>query len=423
MKKIAQKLFAFLMLHKWLTAIATIILIIIGISIWRQSTKITQYTTDKVTRTTIVSEVSESGNIQTEGQANIASPIEGVVEQIFVKNGDFVYPNSPLFAVRSLATDQEKAAAQSAYLAAQSNTLMSEQNKKSLAAQITAAQKAFYDAQNNYNIIAKKFRHHEINPATQVSFKQLEVDSAKTAVTAAQENLDVLKQKYQDADQVIEAAHAAEDSAKLNLDGKTSLIVRAPSRGTVSNINLNSGDMVTPMVGSAQPNLIISRLKNLVFEAQINENEIAKLKIGQVAQITIDAIKNKVLKATVKDIDTIGTNTAGVVTFDVHFLLQEGDENLRSGMSGNVDVEVEKHENVLTVSSAAVKPYQDGMAVQVIDTTKPIKKGKLPELKYIPVKTGLKSTERTEILDGLTEGTEVIINNTGNQFKSNIFGG
>lgn len=417
MQKTAQKIFLYLRKHKWLAIIAAIILIIIGLSIWRQSTQKPQYVTDKVTRMTVVSEVSESGNIQTEGQANITSAIEGVIEQIYVENEDYVYTNQPLFAVRSLATDQEKAAALSAFQAAQSNTLMAQQNKLLLASQVTAAQKAIYDAQNNYNIIAKKFRHHEINPATQVSFKQLEVDSAKTAVIAAQENLDVLKQKYADADQTIEAAQTAEDSAKLNLESKTSMIVRAPASGTIANFNNFIGDKVSALAPSS-PTLIIIRSNKLVFKTQINEIDIPKLKLYQAASITIDAMKDKEFTGKILKIDDVGTNDQGVVSYNVYTNIKDSDSGLKIGMSGNVTIETERRENVLTVANNAIKPYQNGKAVQIIDRSK-----KKPELIYVPVEVGLKGSERIEILKGIDENTAVVISSTVNQFRSSLFGG
>lgn len=405
MKKLVQKFFVFVKRYKWLAIIVATILIIIGISIWRQANYTPQYVTDQVTRATVVSQVSESGDVQTEGQANITSPINGVIAQIYVENGDYVYTDQSLFNVRSLATDQEKAAALSAYQNAQSNSLMAEQNKLMLASQVTAAQKAVYDAQNNYNIVAKKFRHHEINPATQVSYKQLEVDSAKIAITAAQENLVAIKQKYQDADKSIEVAQSAEESAKLNLDGKTSMIVRASNSGTIANFNSFLGDQVgtTSLAAAAPPTLIIIRSNKLVFKSQINEIDIPKLKLNQAITINIDAFKDKTFEGKIKKIDSVGTNTQGVISYNVYFSINNPDPAIRSGMSGNITVEAERRENVLSVANSAIKPYQNGKAVQVfIDD-------KQKTLKYVPVKVGLRGLERTEILEGVNEGQTMIV--------------
>jgi len=417
-----KQIFQFLWRVKIYTIIALIILAIVGFSMYKKATAKPDLTFDRVTKETIVDSVSESGNLEIEGQANIASPAEGVVDNIYVENGDFVYTGQTLFTAKSTATEQDKATALSSFLAAQNNTLVAEQTKGTYSAGVDTAKQTLYAAQVNYNNISRWYKIHQNNSTTGRPYTSKDVASAQAAVDAAQQNLAVAEQKLADADAAISSAKEAETAAKINYDNKNVFKVTAPSSGTVSNIAVNPGDKVSPAVSGGKSVLIISRSKNILFTAQINENEIPKMKIGQTAKITVDAVKDKTFDAVIKNIDEIGTNTAGVITFNVYFSLNQADENFRSGMSGNVEVKVLRHENVLTVANAAVKPYQDGKAVQVIDTSKP-KKGNMPELKYIPVKTGIKGSDRTEITEGLSEGEEVIINNTANQFKSNLFGG
>lgn len=416
-----KNIFAFLWRYKIYTIIALIILAIIGTSCWKKNNSGVVYTYDKVTRQTITDLVSESGNLQLEGQANITSPIEGVINQIYVENGDYVGADSALFSVKSNATDIEKAAAYASLLAAQSNLKIARQADGTHLAAVDTAKATLASAEINYHNIYTWYTHGYKNVATNRHYTQTEVDGAKASVDAAEQGLANAKQALTDTSVAVEAAQAAADSAQETYDSKTIYTVKANRAGTVSNLSANIGDKASALT-TTSPIMIIAGSDKLTFKTQINENEVAKLKIDQAANVTIDAVKEKIFKANITEIDTIGTNISGVITFNVYFALNETDETMRSGMSGNVDVVVTEHKDVLTVSNAAIKPYQDGKAVQVIDTTKP-KKGKTPILKYVPVKTGIKGPERTEILEGLTEGTEIIINNTGNQFKSNIFGG
>ena len=73
-------------------------------------------------------------------------------------------------------------------------------------------------------------------------------------------------------------------------------------------------------------------------------------------------------------------------------------------MSGSMSVEAIKHDNVLTVANAAIKPYQNGKAVQILPSgsksTKPV---------WVPIQVGLKGLERTEVTSGLSEGQQVIL--------------
>lgn len=405
----------------WLTIIL-VILIFVGLSVSKARKAKNQYSTDIVKRETVADTVSETGNIVAEGQANIYSPIEGIVETSFVKNGDSVSENQKLFLVKSTATDQDKAASYSAYLTAQNNVTLAEQSKRTLEIQLQTAQKQLVDAQADLQIVVKSTYLGELNPATSNKYSPSDMESAKAAVAIAQSTLTAAEQKVDEADQAIGAAQGAEESALIALNAKSSVLVKAPTSGLVSNLSIFIGDRVNTSSLSSAPALVIAKSNNPVFKAQINEIDILKLKVGQTGIATIDAAKNQKFNTKVSKIDDIGTNTSGVITYNVYFEFETADAALKSGMSGNISVETEKHENVLTVANAAVKPYQDGKAVQVIDPTLPKKKN-LPQLKYIPVKTGIKTSDRTEIIEGLSEGMEVIINNTSNQFKSNLFGG
>lgn len=417
-----KKVFAFLWRFKIYTIIALIILAIIGYSVWKKNNSGVVYSFDKVTRATITDLVSESGNLQLEGQASITSPIEGVINQIYVKNGDRIASGSSLFSVKSNATEIEKAAAYASLLSAQSNLKVAQQADGTHQAAVDTARATYLSTQVNYHNVYTWYNHGYKNLATNRHYTQQEVDSAKSSMDAAEQNLTNTEQALADTASAVQATQATIDSAQESYDSKNIYTVKASRAGTVYNIGVNPGDKVSAMSPTSTSAMVIAGSDNLAFKTQINENDVAKLKIDQEANIAIDAVKDKTFKSNISEIDTIGTNTSGVITFNVYFSLRDTDEAMRSGMSGSVNVVVAEHKDVLTVANSAVKPYQSGKAVQVVDTTKP-KTGKTPALKYMPVKTGLKGTERTEILEGLNEGDEVVINNTGNQFKSNLFGG
>lgn len=390
-----------------------IVLIIGGLIGWSNYTKAnkkTDYITDKITMGTISDFVTESGNVTTEGQANIVSSAEGVVEEIFVENNDQVYAGESLFSVRSTSTDIDKATAQSSYLSAQSNTNAAVQTKNSYGSGVETAKKTLYDAQTSYNNVKRWFIIHATNTATGRKYTQIDVNSAAAALKAAEENLTIAEQKYADADLAIQAAQAAEDVSKQNYDNKNVFTVKAPSSGKVSNISINVGDKVggTSSSATSVPSMIISKSKVLIFKTMINEIDITKLKVDQPAEITVDAIKNQTFKGKIYQIDEIGTNSAGVISYGVYFSIDNQDTTMRAGMSGSINVEAQKRENVLTAINSAIKPYQGGKAVQILQD-KTVKGKTTKVLTYIPVKVGLKGLERTEITSGTTIGQEVIV--------------
>ncbi|MEI6040159.1 MAG: HlyD family efflux transporter periplasmic adaptor subunit [Candidatus Berkelbacteria bacterium] len=416
-------LFSFINRNKVYFIIILIIAGLIGFSLWKKANTPPNYITDTVKRDSISDIVSESGNLITEGQANISSPIEGVISSILVSNGEKVSKDQPLFTVSSVATDQDKAIANANLLAAQSNTAISHQTEITLGAALDTAKQQLFNAQNTYNTVHKGYRGRTTNPSTGKTYKYIEFQSAEAALAAAKENLQAAQQKYDDVNKSIEASQAAEASAQMTYDGKNNLIVKAPSAGTVYNLSVNIGDKVSLASGSSTsaPILIITKSEKLIFKTQINEIDITKLQIDQAATIKIDAIKDKTFDAKIDKIDKIGTNTQGVISYNVYFSITNPDPNMRSSMSGSVDVEVAKHENVLTVANSAIKPYQGGKAVQV-EETKTVNGKTKKTLTYLPVKIGLKGIERTEILEGIQEG-QIVILSTAAKTTSSPLGG
>lgn len=164
--------------------------------------------------------------------------------------------------------------------------------------------------------------------------------------------------------------------------------------------------------------LVIGTETENVVKIQINEVDVNKVKVGQDATVTISAIKDKTFKGEVTRVDDYGTDTSGVITYNVFVKVTNPNEQIRPLMSAVVVIQTTKHENALVVPNSSVKPYKGGKAVQVRDTSKPGN-----QLKYIQVKTGIKNTSKTEILEGLTEGTEIVTSTTASSTTSRSGGG
>ena len=93
--------------------------------------------------------------------------------------------------------------------------------------------------------------------------------------------------------------------------------------------------------------------------------------MGQRANVTINSIKDKTFSGVVVRVDEFGTDTSGVITFNVYVQLSDPSDQIKPSMSGVVTIETATHENALVVPNSAVKPYKGGKAVQVKDTSKP----------------------------------------------------
>lgn len=352
-----------------------------------------QVATTKVTRATIIDTVSESGNIQT-NQVNIYPSTNGVLTKIYVQNGQEVKQGNRLFSVKSTATAEDKAKAYASYQSAQSTYQQALNNRRRTQAEVDLE----HDNDKNYGS-GETYTQKATRTATEVAN-----DNAWDTLRSAEANLTSAQLSYA----------ATQDSTTLS-----------PITGTVANLGYSVGNNVSALSGagttsSGTPVLIVGTAISYELKIQLSEAEINKIQVGEEATITINAIKDKTYKGAVVRVDDYGTDTSGVITYNVYVKISDPDDQIKPLMSAVITIQTAKHENALVVPNSAIKPYKGGKAVQVKDTSKPGN-----QLKYIQVKTGIKSTNETEILDGVAEGMEVVTGTTTASTTSSggLFGG
>ncbi len=370
-----------------------------------------QITTDTVKKATIVDTVSESGNIQS-NQLTVYSVTNGVIEELYVENGQSVQKGDNLFKVKSTASDQDKASAYASYLSAQS-TLNSAKSKQ-LALQATMFQKW-----DTFRELAESDSYQNDDGTPNYTNRALpEFHIPEKEWLAAEED-------YKNQQGVISQAQASLNSAWLSYQATQNIVVNAQVGGTVSNLSYGVGDQVTASMNTssntdttASSVLVIGTDTENVVKIQINEVDVNKIKVEQEATVTVSAIKDKTFKGKVTRVDDYGTETSGVITYNVYIKIIDPNEQIKPLMSAIVTIQTTKHENALVVPNNAVKPYKGGKAVQIKDTSKPGN-----QLKYVEVKTGIKNASQTEILEGVTEGMEVVTSTIASSTTTQSGGG
>lgn len=354
---------------------------------------------------TITEVVSETGNVNASGRFDVYASSTGVIQELYVNNGTEVQSGQALFHVKSTATEQERASAYANYQSAVSALTTAEQSRLSTDAQMWQAHQALLNARN-----AVDYKNNNTtNPTTQDDYTELEEESIDAAAVQAEKSFAALERQVKEADVAINAAKAQVASALLAYQATHDIVVTAPTAGTVTNLSLSPGDSVTAdtqgmsalTASPPPPVLTIANLNDYTIKLALNEVDIPKVRTGQSAKVTLDAFSEREFAGRVTHVDTVGTNTQGVVTYAIVITITNPDPAIRPGMTANVDLEVDKETDVLSVSNSAVKPYQGGRAVRVLDP-------ETNEMKYIPVTIGLKGESRTQIVSGISEGQEVI---------------
>jgi HlyD family secretion protein len=185
--------------------------------------------------------------------------------------------------------------------------------------------------------------------------------------------------------------------------------VRAPFSGTLATLTAHRGDSVSS--GTALGTLIT---KDQVASITLNEVDAAKMKIGQRATLSFDAIDSLTLTGKVASIDTVGTVSQGVVNYTVTIAFDSGDERVKPGMTVTASIITDTAQDTLIVPSSAVKTVAGANYVEIFPDaaagTATLSSKTAPE--RVSVTTGLSDDTDIEIISGLSEGQMVVTKTT-----------
>jgi HlyD family secretion protein len=185
--------------------------------------------------------------------------------------------------------------------------------------------------------------------------------------------------------------------------------VKAPFDAIIANLPQQAADQASPSTVIAT---LLTRAK--VAEISLNEVDVAKIKVGQKATLTFDAVPDLTIAGVVSQVDLIGTVSQGVVNYGVKIMFDTQDERIKTGMSVSAAIVTDFKAGVLLVPNSAIKQGIDGPMVQVLNGVKidsntanlGVTSKTLPET--VTVQTGLANDTQTEITDGLKEGDQVV---------------
>ena len=185
---------------------------------------------------------------------------------------------------------------------------------------------------------------------------------------------------------------------------------RAPFDGVIAVLDVKKGDSISS--GATLATLIT---KQQTAEIALNEVDVAKIKVGQKATLTFDAVSDLSLTGEVAEIDTLGTVSQGVVTYNVKIIFDTQDDRVKPGMSVAAAIITNSKPDVLLLPNSAIKSLGTTSYVEMPDEEIPAsalddKSGitlKNP-LRQVPIQIGLANDSQTEVTDGLKEGDQII---------------
>lgn len=207
----------------------------------------------------------------------------------------------------------------------------------------------------------------------------------------------------------------AQSEATLS-DAQTTLAdysIRAPFAGILAALPVKLGDSASSATAMAT---VISPQE--VVEISLNEVDVSKIAVGQQATFTFDAIPSLTLTGKVVSMDTIGTVTQGVVSYNIKVAFDTNNDQVKPGMSVSAAIIIQAKPDVLEVPSGAVKTQGGQSYVQVVQvpatlissgtaTVPATALASAPQNQ--PVTVGISSDTMTEITSGLNQGDVVVV--------------
>jgi len=347
---------------------------------------------DTVSRRTISSRVKATGQITPEKKVQISAKVVGEVTRLNVREGDHVTEGQILLQIEpdvyEAVRNQARAALQQA-----------EEQIRSIEVRLNDAKRTLH-------------RQQELFQQGLASQEQL--DAAKVAVDT--ETVQLAVQRH--------AVEQARSSLKRAEDDLKRTIIRSPMDGYVIQLNTEKGETVVPgstnLPGSVL--MTVADMSRIQAEVDVGEVDIVNVKLGQDAEVRVDALDGRTLEGRVTEIATSGVKdpAQGVIHFKVKIDIVDPDPALRPSMTAKVDIITAVHDDVLAV------PIQTVVKRPLDESGKEIRGSKAKKMDedlkrdvvYLfaggkavlrPVKTGISDELWVEIEKGLQEGDEVIV--------------
>ena len=384
-------------------SLAVVALAILGgaVVVHGKSTTIDPAQIGRVTRGDVARSVVATGKVEPITKVEVKSKASGIVTSLATDINDQVHRGQVLAQLDQQEILDQVAAQKATLAAAESNanaatasiTLdrvnaeapdlpmfqhTAERARQMQAAGVVSAQ-AYDDANQKY-LAAANMRDRALS--------QITIDTAKLRQAQAQ----------------VQQAQASLRQLEEELAYTT---ITSPMDGVVLSRDVEKGDAVSSILvlgSTATLVMTVGDTHQVYVQGKVDEADIGKVYLGQPARIKVESFRDKSFLGKVTRIAPLGVEKDNVTTFEVRVSIDNPGGELKANMTANAEILLDEHHNVLTVPEQAVKFDKDRRAtVQVPDP-----KGKDGK-REVAITTGLSDGSRMEVLSGLKENEQVVL--------------
>lgn len=359
---------------------AAAIIVLAGAGLWifggKKSNQEISFATSAVHKGTISNSITATGTIEPVTEVEVGTQVSGIIDKIYVDYNSVV----------------------------KAGEVIAEMDRVTLISDLQSAQATYDGAEAEYNYQEKLYERnktlHEKQLISDTEYEQYEYN-------------------YRRAKSTYDQSKAALAKAQRNLSYTT---ITSPIDGVVTSREVEAGQTVAS--GFETPTLftIAADLTKMQVVADVDEADIAGVKDSARVTFTVDAYPNDVFEGRVKQIRLGSTNSTSsststtsetVVTYEVVITADNPDLKLKPRLTANATIFTDTREDVLVVPNKALRFTPDkklagGKTINDCNSPKKVWTMDATSLTAHPVKTGMSDGSNTEIVSGISEGTEII---------------
>ena len=420
--------------------IAGLLLAIVGFTVYQSRKNVVTVQTGKVQRLDLTAVVSASGEIKPKTYVNIGANAFGKITHLYVKEGDRVRKGKLLAQLENVQSAADVNATRAALEAAQTDAVASDAALKTALADLNRAKADAERMKLDWDR-AQGLYHEALIAKSEYDMRKNAWESADSGLAQAQARIAQAKAQKESADRRVSQTRANLTRVSDVLQKTT---YEAPFDGMITNLPVREGETVVIGIQNSPGSTLMSLadMSVITAEVQVDETDIVNVKLGQPADVTIDAIPKKIFQGVVTEIGnnaivrSTGLATSQQTTasqeakdFKVVVTLQTPPDNLRPGLSATAKITTATRSNALTIPIQALtvrrqadleQKSNDKGSVEAAAPQKAASKDKDMDdiqgvfvirnhkAEFVPVNTGIAGTTEIEVLNGLKEGDEIV---------------
>ncbi len=334
--------------------------------LWQKSRpKVVTYKIEVATKGNIEKRTVATGKVEPRNEILIKPQMSGIISEVYKEAGESIQAGDIIAKIQVVPDMVNLSGAQS---------------------RVERAQLAATQSRNNYERDKKLFENEVISKE---EFEKVELQhrNDQEELRAANDNLSLVR------------TGITQSSAKTS-----NTLVRSTVSGTILDVPVKVGNSVIQSNNFNDGTTVasVANLSDMLFVGKIDETEVGKLSVGMPMEITIGAVQDRKVPATLEYVSPKGVEESGAILFEMKAaMVMPSEVFIRAGYSANADIILDKRNDVLTIPESTVEFSGDSAFVYLVKNEKP------QEFERKQVMIGLSDGINIEVTEGLKENDKI----------------